>query len=905
MADYADRVLTVIEADTSGHDPKIRTSAQVVDRAATQIERSATKMETAVRSSSTAMVRGFDQAGQRSRLLGYQISDVGTQLAMGSNPFLIIAQQAPQVANALDGASGAVGRFATFLSGPLGAALLAVGSVFAIMISRIGESEEKLTKQEQAARLLQRALNGEADAIREVNQALREQAQESENAIQTDQLRARVSLENARHAFEEARAIRERLKAKLEEALADQQAAEFAGRTGAEGGDAGRIAAERAQQRAAELRRQIAEQERIIAQTGGAVINSAIPIFQREVEASMDGAARATLNYERALERLRQQLARGLAPADYQRQLRAITKARDDAIEAAREAERAARRGVDADNTVFRLPAQGRVTGRFGENRGNRAHAGLDIAVPVGTRVGAAAAGTVIETGNAPGFGNYVLIDHGRGTTSRVAHLSRIVATRGQQVSQGDVLGLSGGARGSPGAGNSRGPHVHYEVRRNGRPVDPRAGRFPADSIGAQDRAEAIAAQIAREAEQRARNEASFQAELAQLGEELLQTRRRGVESAEERFRLEAAELEAARKRRNASYEEAERRGQLTAAQRGQLAEKNDEIYLQLQINAQLREWQRLDEQRYQIAVADLRDAQSIEQARGQFARTIAQRRESELRLLDYAHEEELRAIERARLQEGINDAERQRLDRAEATANERYSLGHRAVEQRNMSPLQQFLDRAPSSAEELDEALEGVAANGLQAVNDGLAEAIGNFIDLGGTAGRIVSQMIADLARLLIYKNITAPLANSLGNLFGGGGLGSAATAGARAGGLGGLPGFASGGTFMVGGNGGIDRNVLSINGQPRARVSADERIAVIPQGRTLTGFSGRAAMAPGGTGLAKIQLMLSEDLTAKIVSVSGPVAVEIVRTAAPQIISAAKADTLRSASRPRLNRG
>ena len=101
-----------------------------------------------------------------------------------------------------------------------------------------------------------------------------------------------------------------------------------------------------------------------------------------------------------------------------------------------------------------------------------RLHAGQDLAVAVGTPVRAAAAGTVVFAGSASGYGYLVIVQHADGVTTRYAHLSVIQARPGP-VTAGAVIGLSGGARGAPGAGHSTGPHLHFEVRRAGAAIDP------------------------------------------------------------------------------------------------------------------------------------------------------------------------------------------------------------------------------------------------------------------------------------------------------------------------------------------------------------------------------------------------------------------------------------------------
>lgn len=114
------------------------------------------------------------------------------------------------------------------------------------------------------------------------------------------------------------------------------------------------------------------------------------------------------------------------------------------------------------------------VTSGFGP-RGGRLHAGIDIGVPVGTEVRAAAAGDATVLSDPDGYGTYIVISHGNGWETRYAHLSKVSIKRrvGHPVAKGQLLGLSGGAPGAPGAGNSRGPHLHFEIRRAAVPLNP------------------------------------------------------------------------------------------------------------------------------------------------------------------------------------------------------------------------------------------------------------------------------------------------------------------------------------------------------------------------------------------------------------------------------------------------
>ena len=94
-------------------------------------------------------------------------------------------------------------------------------------------------------------------------------------------------------------------------------------------------------------------------------------------------------------------------------------------------------------------------------------HPGVDLAEAYGAEIHAAAAGRVVHAGPAGGYGNMVEIDHGNGLATRYAHMSEALVEEGQQVDKGAVLGRLGST------GRSTGPHLHYEVRVDGEPVDP------------------------------------------------------------------------------------------------------------------------------------------------------------------------------------------------------------------------------------------------------------------------------------------------------------------------------------------------------------------------------------------------------------------------------------------------
>jgi murein DD-endopeptidase MepM/ murein hydrolase activator NlpD len=114
----------------------------------------------------------------------------------------------------------------------------------------------------------------------------------------------------------------------------------------------------------------------------------------------------------------------------------------------------------------FLWPVSGPITSPFGMRWG-KLHPGIDIGVPTGTPVHASAAGKVIWCGWMSGYGNFVVIDHGGGFATAYGHNSRVAVSCGEEVAQGQVVAYSGCT------GFCTGPHVHFEIRVNGTPVDP------------------------------------------------------------------------------------------------------------------------------------------------------------------------------------------------------------------------------------------------------------------------------------------------------------------------------------------------------------------------------------------------------------------------------------------------
>jgi murein DD-endopeptidase MepM/ murein hydrolase activator NlpD len=119
------------------------------------------------------------------------------------------------------------------------------------------------------------------------------------------------------------------------------------------------------------------------------------------------------------------------------------------------------------------MPTSGWLVSAFSQMREHpilhvgRPHEGIDVVAPAGTPIEAPAAGVVVSAGWVTGYGNSVVLDHGFGVETRYAHASRLLVRTGQRVKRGERIALVGNT------GLATGPHLHYEVHVNKKPVDP------------------------------------------------------------------------------------------------------------------------------------------------------------------------------------------------------------------------------------------------------------------------------------------------------------------------------------------------------------------------------------------------------------------------------------------------
>lgn len=414
--------------------------------------------------------------------LGYQAQDVTASLASGINPLVILAQQGGQTAAALSGMGGTIGRVAAFMAGPWGAAIIGFTLLLGFLWDSNKKGKESTLDLMDAESRRAAKLPDLIDKIKEFNKEQRES-----NTLEAESLRLKGLM---------VQETRNEAQKKLNEALRRvaelKQSIDFMMKnpSGAGDGSAGALAAlysmlNRAEKKVKELREEIG----LLGQ-GDTELN--LTNAMRNAEAATDAATAATQAYEVEVSRIQRihrdaeaRLRRGLTGDRLQveiRKLQVITEGKlaeairkkEAAIKAARDAER----GSNNTQTTsqYMMPVQGSITSGVGRRQSFRTnngamastnHAGIDISAPLGTMVRAANDATVAFRGWVRGYGNMIELDHGAGVKTRYAHLQGFAPglQQGSSVARGDAIGTVGQT------GNATGPHLHYEVRINGKPA--------------------------------------------------------------------------------------------------------------------------------------------------------------------------------------------------------------------------------------------------------------------------------------------------------------------------------------------------------------------------------------------------------------------------------------------------
>lgn len=249
-----------------------------------------------------------------------------------------------------------------------------------------------------------------------------------------------------------------------------------------------------------------------------------------------------------------------------------------------------------------------------------------------------------------------------------------------------------------------------------------------------------------------------------------------------------------------------------------------------------------IDDQLYQkkqdqahLVQVDFELQQDALKAQEQLATTAKERRDIELRLLDLSYRQEKARLEAVLADEQASAADKEEARRRLAGLNANYAANRQGVINSTMGPLESYFNGIPHTADQINEALQSIKVDTLEDLTNVLAQ-VGNGWDAMRNSA---IQDLRDIASELLKLGIERELFNLFGNSVLGGGTAGAfnvpqwsvsalSSSGALSAALSGKPGFATGGSFMIGGFPGVDRNLLSLNGLPIARVSHGERVSV-----------------------------------------------------------------------------
>lgn len=307
MAVTADSVVVELEAKVAGYNAAIQDAANKTDAAFGRVG-------TAAKGAENNVSQFTGRAGNATRNLGRQIADVGASVSSGSSPFVIIGQQAGQVADALADTGGRAAKVAAFFAGPWGAALLAAGSVLAVfaekalktgdnvddLVKKLQANADKAQLAAQAEDIFSRSLDGAAKSSAELTGRLIEQnksqIQVAQSALAAAEAQRQLTIQNLKQEASRA-AI----------AAASAKAFRTAPVLGPGGAGPQGAAIEAATKREAAANQRLAEAQNAVANAERGVVEARIPLLKLDAAAASDRATAATQKQERAVNRLAEQ----------------------------------------------------------------------------------------------------------------------------------------------------------------------------------------------------------------------------------------------------------------------------------------------------------------------------------------------------------------------------------------------------------------------------------------------------------------------------------------------------------------------------------------------------------------------------------------------------------------------
>lgn len=321
--------------------------------------------------------------------------------------------------------------------------------------------------------------------------------------------------------------------------------------------------------------------------------------------------------------------------------------------------------------------------------------------------------------------------------------------------------------------------------------------------------------------------QARFENALARLQDEYLSALADETQSAQDRLAAAEARIETQRASYQRSVEVDDR---LTAAQKKALIAANDKVAAQERSALAAREEARIAEERLDSALGELRNAEEIEQLAGQLVETREARRASELRLLDLQFEEERARLEAVLAAKQATEAEKEIARRRLALLPELKGRAAEGINRQHESPMERYRRELRGDFESINDQLENIEVQGLRDLEDSLVRASKKALGLKGALGDVVGELI----RIGIQRQLIGPLADALFGGAGGGGGGA----------IGSLIGSIFGGGRATGGPVSSSKMYMVGEKGPELFVPGSNG-TIVPQGKAIRPVAGAVATA------------------------------------------------------------
>lgn len=760
MAYEPDRVVVELIAKNEGFDPKMQQSAKTNEQAMNKIIADAGKAEAAVTKSSgarsSALKRESDQISAASKQIGSSFIDLGNILSSPKSPFVAPVQAAPKVSAAMKivqvgaiGLGGALGGVAAAAAVKLTEELYNLVTGANTTEGKIRELVDAMKDDATQTHLAREAKEIFANTLEGVEQALDNNEDALKKLNDAEKTAARRSLEAALAA-----------KARLEgiqattQALIDQAKAELAAANARVAGGGGKGALEAAAGEQASLVADLTALEERVKKTQGLIARADKQItdaFSRRI---------VELAQEQAdpLEKIRQKYE-GRNGLIEQARLRAIAEGKV---------------GVELRKQVDLIVAQQRAEEEAERKRQQAANRRQTEAQQRGRQISLADAKSIVQGIGGTVTSGFRTPEHNK----EVGGVPNSFHTKGQALDIAKTAGitLTKIVQAFEKAGVhlieqlDEGDHFHIAFGKRG---------------GSGPSAETIAKRELAAADQAERREQAFQNEKATLQAGELEARQALITSAEEIANIERASIEIARTKYNDNVDSLVTQRKLTKDEAKELKAINDERAKLRKELVERRERERkfAEQERafqfnteYQTEIA--RNQADVLQSQQAVAKTAAERRDIEKRLIDLQFQEErirLEAIiaynERLKLNKDALESERIEAQAAATIAqlrldslNQRQTNAQASSQQQNQGPLDSYFGGIQKQADDLNTAFEYIAANGLQTFEDKLTDAIVNFRSLGDVGRAVLSGLTADLVRLAIRLILNATIGKLIG---------------------------------------------------------------------------------------------------------------------------------------------